>query len=257
VTEETTGAIGCIDGFKMHDYNAQGFCKRCGYEPRGSVKRPTKAQTASKKMEAQFTRQEAKEGISMLLLASQSVILAARPDLKEDALNPQERLLLSDALADEAFDSKTIHKYLAKLGQQKKHTKLLMVCMAIALPRLARRGIIPAEGMGELQSELVTSASSPTRPDGDTSGKPQPDWDTVPVESGGSPIPDRGNGIGKDDVGGMVAETAPLRDSTPNENGRSAIPDGRDSEIPSSYEEPTFESYRTKTRSSTRRSKAR
>jgi hypothetical protein len=256
VTDESLGTTGCVDGYKIHKYDAAGVCERCGYTAKG--KRPTTTnRTYTKKQETSFSRQEAKEGISMLLLASQSVILAARPDLKEDALNAQERMLLSDALADEAFESKVVHKYLAKLGQQKKHTKLMMVCMAIAIPRLARRGIIPQEGMGELQDELISQASTSTRPGRDTATGSEPEWTAVPVESGGSPIPNRGNGIGENDIGGIPTETTPLRSSTTDENGRSEFSNGSGGEVASSDEESPLESYRTKTRPYTRRSKAR
>jgi hypothetical protein len=258
---ESTIETGCIDGFKVHNFpNGSTICSRCGWD-KAKIKRSSRIsqekQSTSRKIssEPSFSRQEAKDGITMLLLASQTIILSARPDLKEDALNPQERMMLADALADEAFESTAVRKFLTKLGKQKKHTKLAMVCMAIMIPRLARHGLIPQDGMQELNDELIAQAGSSSRPDGNPTEGSETPWDAVSVESGGSPFPDRGNGFRQNDVSSVPSETAPLRSGVENENGRSEIRDASGSEIPLSDEKFTTESYRAKTGSTTSRQK--
>jgi hypothetical protein len=248
---------GCIDGFDRHSYNKQGVCIRCGVESknRGQYIRRNLNPTAAKRPTPEISRKDAQDGITMIILAAQTVVLTARPDLKEDALNPQERALLADALTEEAFQSVTVKRWLTKVGQQQKHAKLVMVLTAIAIPRLARRGFFPADSAGEMSGELITQASKTTGFSGDSPTGSETEWESVPVESGGSPFTNRGNGIGQNDFGGVVAETAPFRGGVTDESRRSEVSNGRDSEIPSLHVEPEIEPDRIKTGSHSSRPK--
>lgn len=250
---------GCLEGFKEHDFSGNSeFCKRCGMEksrikavkrapgrPPGSTNRP--------KVESALTKREAQEGISMMLLAAQTVIITARPEFKEDALSAKERELLADALTDEAMGSVTIKRWLTKVGQQQKHTKLFMVLIAIMMPRLMRRGIIPVDQ--ETSEQLIAEAAKTPGFSGDTANGSEIDFESVPVAAGGSPITNRGNGFGENNISGVVAETAPLRSGVENENGRREVSNGRGGEIPSVHVESETEPNRVEAGSSTRRPK--
>jgi len=260
----------CIEGRTTHQIS-NGICIHCGWIPQGKFQeskasekietevKVTKESTAKRpvgrpKSEPTISRKDAQDGITMILLAAQTIVLTARPDLKEDALNPQERALLADALTDEAFQSTQIKKFLVQVGKQQKHAKLFMVLTALAIPRLARRGLFPQETMQEMNDELIAQANSRTGFSGDSPTGSEIDWESVPVASGGSPFTNRRNGIGENNVSGVVAETAPLRSSVTDEIGRREIRNGSDHEVPSNDEKSPSKPDRVKTGSTTDRS---
>lgn len=67
--------------------------------------------------------------------------------LGEDALNPGEIGMLAVAAADEILANATLLKYYQSVGANVTgpHTKMAAALVAIALPRLARRGLVPDE----------------------------------------------------------------------------------------------------------------
>jgi hypothetical protein len=252
----------CVEGRSQHKYNPNGICLYCGYENpyynarKSAADRTSTTSTASRptstssvrRMEPAFSKKEAHDGIVMLLAVGQSLLLARAPELKEDALTPRERILLADALAEEATNSTSLHRWMAKVGKQKKHAKLGMVLMAIALPRLARHGMIPSEGIDDvaeqLASQLETGSSS--GPSGSSPTGPDVPWDAVPMAAGGSPFSDRRNGVGEVNLSGVAAESAPLRSDSENQDGRHSVAGTSNGEIPSSHEESTPKPHRVK-----------
>lgn len=253
--------IACIDGRSTHLYGPDGLCKFCGYERPYPEKKTSTVGSSSRstestrpvgtsftgtgasrvsRLEPAFTKKEAHDGIAMILAVGQQLLIARAPKLKEDALNARERALLADALAEEATQSTTLHRWLAKVGKQKKHAKLGMVLTAILLPRLARHGIIPNEGITEVQGELLDQLETGATPGfgrGSSTGS-EPSWDTVPVAAGGSPFVDRRNGQREVDFSGVAPETAPLRDHPSNEAGRDSVASSGGGQESSRDEEP-------------------
>jgi hypothetical protein len=246
----------CIEGYERHSYDKQGVCIRCGAESKnkGQYTRRNLGTAPTKKV-PEISRKDAQDGIAMIILAAQTVVLTARPDFKEDALNPQERALLADALTEEAFQSVTVKRWLTKVGQQQKHAKLVMVLTAIAIPRLARRGFFPAESAGEMSGEFIAQASKTTGFSGDSPTGSEAGWESIPVESGGSPFVNRGNGIGQNDFGGVAPETAPFRSGVEDESRRREIPDASGGEESPIYAKFAVEPDRIKTGSHTNRPK--
>lgn len=261
---------GCVSGRKTHSYGVDGECKHCGYKrpfperkatgtrssTSSTASRPTSTSPSStsstRRVEPAVSRRDTVDGIAFLLLTLQKVAIMRLPELKPDELTPKERLLLADALTDEAFESATIRRMLAKMSQQKKHAKLAFALTVIALPRMKRHGLIP-EGLEveEMASELADQSQARTSAGhgGGSSDGSELGWDAVPVAAGGSPFPDRGNGFGEINVSGLVDETAPIRGDSEDEVGRHQVARPSYRPIPSGDEEPETGSYRAATRS--------
>lgn len=73
----------------------------------------------------------------------------AYPPWREDALNFEEIGRLADALADEILHSEKLTAWVMKATKNSVHVKLGLVVAGIALPRMQRRGMIPAGMMPE------------------------------------------------------------------------------------------------------------
>lgn len=76
------------------------------------------------------------------------------PPWREDRLQHEEIGRLADALADEILYSERLTQWIVQAQKSSVHIKLAMVCASIALPRMARHGMLPAGMFGAPPSEV-------------------------------------------------------------------------------------------------------
>lgn len=104
--------------------------------------------TAARKPKLSHAKLVAQIGGGAMMLQGMA-FMAMGPELQakygDDALSMQEIALLADALADEVLANAYLSRMFAQLDKVGPHGKLLMVCASIAIPRLARHGVIPRE----------------------------------------------------------------------------------------------------------------
>jgi hypothetical protein len=86
-----------------------------------------------------------------VLVGTLNTIVASIPALRADALTPEEGPRLVWALDQWTQSSASGKRAMGKLAKRSAVIVLAGVCVGIALPRLARRGLIPAEILGGLE----------------------------------------------------------------------------------------------------------
>lgn len=143
----------------------------------------------------------------------------------EDRLSGTEIGKLTVALGDEALSNVELAKWLTKLGRGSAHSKLAMVLAEIAIPRMARRGLLPAELVNGLAN---IATPEPPPPDfGNDDGEREPDWTDSPpsvsVATGGTPDNDGGYRVGEIDPGSVPVETPPVPDNVSHKVGRRVL----------------------------------
>lgn len=74
---------------------------------------------------------------------------------KDDALNEKEMDVLSDALAQEAMSSDRIMRWMTTASKVTPHIALASAVIAISVPRLQRRGILPASELTPEQEAIL------------------------------------------------------------------------------------------------------
>jgi hypothetical protein len=158
-----------------------------------------------------------RQSIGLLIFGAQSIAVGLAPELEEDALSPDEINMLADAFADEADAYPRVKKWIASVQSTSTHAKLIVTLIAIAVPRLVRRGILP-EGSGELANFAVAmvpgSASSSDR--GDREREINPDEPRAenplifgggPDEGGQGPIPDGSDDASRENAVGSTVQS--------------------------------------------------
>lgn len=119
--------------------------------------------------------------------AIQGVVFGmVRPDWAGDALTPEESQALSVALADEIATNKRLREWLKKLQDAGPHARLAFVLTMIALPRLARHGMVPSFGGGQDRGEPGSPPSTYS------TGHPVPDepqWIDLDMTDGHAAVP--------------------------------------------------------------------
>lgn len=114
------------------------------------------------------------------------------PGLREDMLSAEEADAFADAIADEIDASPKLRAFVVKAMREGRHVKLIAVLVAIAWPRMARRGMlggmaavqhgVPVQppntpGMSPSQPPIPTAAAVP--PEATTYSQQQPEFHTV------------------------------------------------------------------------------
>jgi hypothetical protein len=87
--------------------------------------------------------QKVAQNVGICIVLLQGAVMQVRPDWAEDQLTPGELGELSYALTDELMSHERIVAWINKAAGAGVHIKLAMVCASIALPRMARRGLLP------------------------------------------------------------------------------------------------------------------
>ena len=100
---------------------------------------------------------------------------------KDDALDETEMTMLSDALTAETMNSDRIMNWMSRASSLTPHVLMIQACIAIAIPRLRRRGILPAatpltDEQKAAYDEYIRTAQTATESDGasDNPGAPVP-----------------------------------------------------------------------------------
>lgn len=138
------------------------------------------------------------------------------PPWEEDRLNPQEIALLSDALADEILPHKRLTEWITRFeAATGPHAKLVYIALVIAVPRMVKHGMIPAGAVPE--SWRPANAQ--------TAG------DTVPMEPGTTPGPDRYDGQWEVDAGQFAPGQADVLSGAEEQGGRDQVPGGGNGEV--------------------------
>lgn len=148
----------------------------------------------------------------------------------QDRLDASEITLLTEAIYGEIAQKPNLVIQLAKLASAKgAHARLLQACALVALPRLARRGLLP-EDMATALSLILQMAPLEDDIDGDGDGDGpgrQSGQDTAGLESGPASGGDWQDRAGQIDADRMAAETAPVRDDPQVKTGRRGVSGNR------------------------------
>lgn len=184
------------------------------------------------KREPQIVKQHVMEGVGLVVLAVNAGANLGLPYIKtrtgepvwtaEDQLTGTEIGRLTAALGDEVLTNRELAIWFTRLGKaagNNAHARLVMVMASIAMPRLARRGMIPEEFIGVINAINSGPAPAPAAPapvgapppgDGgfDFAGTPGDDIPPVPVASGRTPDDDGGHGE-REVQPGEVSEPSP------------------------------------------------
>lgn len=139
------------------------------------------------------------------------------PVWRDDALTHEEIGLLADALTDEIMSSERLLAQFIKMQKAGRHTKLAYAVAMIALPRLAKHGMIPG----------VNNADA------------APNGATGPVESGGAYGASGNDGQWEVYTGGGFTQSAPVFRGPEVQSGQGDVPVGDDGEVTYGNGRPT------------------
>lgn len=170
--------------------------KRRGRPP-GS-KNGTTTRTSSDKSPRRNSRTWIREQCSMLVGLG-NLALSISP-ARDDCLSDREMNLLTDALTAEAQASERILRWMTVAAGVSPHILLVQACVAIAVPRLQRRGLLPIpeltpEQAAELERMLNDNQRRTTA--GTNVGD---DAATVPMGTGPTPIDNWRHGFGENNA---------------------------------------------------------
>lgn len=122
-----------------------------------------------------------------MLVGAGNILLTLSP-FRADALDEREMTLLADALAAEAMSSERVLRWLTAAAGISPHFLLIQACVTIAIPRLARRGVLP-------RAAVRTNPDAGINPQSDipseNTGFEYPSVTPFPVEARGTPYADR------------------------------------------------------------------
>lgn len=169
----------------------------------------------------------------------------------EDALKPDEINLLANAGMHTVLKHPTVHIWFDRFMAVASSSELSVALAYVAVPRLARHGVLPEEIAAKF--ELMLSVFVMAQLEGVDGRVPTP----APMATGGAPEPDRGHGIGensiqnesstiKQDVDGILHDTAG--------NGLGELPGGGNPD-PESLRRSTAETPEVRIRATQRRSR--
>ena len=137
---------------------------------------------------------------------AQGIALMMLPEkYADDQLTMPEILALADAVTDEVMTSDYLLRMFGMLDKGGPHTKLAMVVGMIALPRLAKYGVLPSE----LEPAIRQLAAS-----------------TFSMVAGSTHDPDRGHGQREVDTSVDSPTVANLYDNLPVEGGFGQVRNG-------------------------------
>src|SRR5215472_10601590 len=215
----------CLGEYSFHRYGEDGKCIRpgCGMERQS---RASSGERAPARGPRAPSKAQIKQSLAMLIFGAQKFAIGMFPGLQEDELSRHEIAMLADVLADEAEAHPEAKRWIARVQTSSVHARLAFTLAMIAMPRLARRGILP-EGIDEGIDEFVLA--------------------TMAVAPGGAPGGDRGDGLGEIDPDGTGPEHAPLFYSGADEAGRRPVSSSNGKPARSSRGGPKVRSHRAAT----------
>jgi hypothetical protein len=169
-------------------HQGKGICERCSRAERRDVK---PAEQAPLRGPGKVTAAQQRNVKSMLVVAIAGAdALAARVAplywTAEDRLQQDETALLVKAIYAELEAWPKALMWIASAAEHGVHVQLAYALVMVALPRLMRRNLVPAD----VATLLFLAASQPQPP-------VQPGPDAVPVAAGPAPEPDRHDGNGQ------------------------------------------------------------
>lgn len=184
-----------------HRYGNESHCQRCGKDKPIANATGTRERRPARAT-SNVSKTQYKQSIALAISGSQNLFFAfIAPELAEDALQHDEIAMLADALTDEITASPRLVKFISDIRDKGgKHSKLIITLLLIALPRLARRGVIPG-GVDDLVKAALAVATGP------------------------APNSDRGDGERQVNVDESGTGTAYVPDSYADETGRRDVSD--------------------------------
>ncbi|MCU1492235.1 MAG: hypothetical protein JWM85_3640 [Acidimicrobiaceae bacterium] len=165
---------------------------------------------------------EVQRSIAGALGIANKGLLMLYPPWVEDQLQAQEIGQLAIALGDEVMQSKTLQKWFLSARTNNVHVKLGWTLAFIMVPRLQRRGILPAFS---LNPDDYTGANGAT----------------VPMERGGTPGTDWDNGFGEVNAGESFADRTEVYNSSQEQSGQDQVrQDNNSGDVPRPGRPKTF-----------------
>jgi hypothetical protein len=205
---------------------AEAAARRAG--PNGAAP-PLRPSTEPRRPRTPSKRKPTANQVEKVVVAATAVVQGVLceqlvPALKPDALTAEELGLWGKAAAAEILSSKTLLAWYQKAmgaGLTGPHARTTATLMLIALPRLARHGLIPEEVAAPIFNIVATVLLSDEFQASEQSGP-----GAVPGEAGGA-HPDHGsNGVGEVSLRAGAAGSAEVRDLLPVQGGRYPLVDG-------------------------------
>lgn len=122
-----------------------------------------------------ISKAQVQHGVSAVVIGIDAGLAYLVPDLwvtssipeQSDRLTEREIQMLTEAFSDEAMKHPRVLRFLANLTSLTDRLGIAGVCLMIALPRLARRGMIPRQFIPVLRDLLgtATEAQIPNEPE--------------------------------------------------------------------------------------------
>lgn len=184
--------------------------------------KPAAAERSPKRPPKGVTRAEAdqvKGALALALIGMDAAAAAVLPALwtAEDRLAEHETAKLVSAVYGELAAYPSLIHALANVAGQGTHVRLLLALASVAVPRLARRGLVPAH---VVMAVALMDMNMP--PPAEPADEPAP-APTVGLESGPAFDLSWSNGDGKEHASGAPVERAPVRDGAPVQAGQSDL----------------------------------
>ena len=191
------------------------------YRERNATKTPGVTVTRKPRGRRKPTANQIAQNVGSILEMGNEMALAMVPAYRVDALQPYEIQLLSQAAAAEILANAALLKWYQSVGSQitGPHTLAAAAIVAVALPRLARRGMVP-ERIAGMATGLALGMSNI----GADIGSNEPEGAAVPDAAG----PARGNhgddGVREIRVGPGAPGLALVPVDTPDQTGFDNVP---------------------------------
>jgi ribosomal protein S14 len=190
------------------DHEGHGLCRRCfnldrmertGISGGGNRKKEQPPFRGPSKISAAQAR-NVKTGLVLAIAGADAIAARAVPQhwTAEDRLQSDETTQLVKAIYAELESWPKALAWLAAAAEQGVHVQLAYAIAMVALPRLMRRGLVPADVAGFIF--LAASQPQPGAADGPTAD----------VAAGSASQPHRHNGNGQVDASGVPDLIAPL-----------------------------------------------
>jgi len=194
----------CIEcGQTDKEHVGKGICIRCRDKHRTTSRH---GQAPVRGGTAKLSPQKQRNVKSLLVLTiaggdAAAARLAPKYWTAEDRLQQDETAALTKAIYAELEAQPKVIEWLARIAEQGVHGQLAYTVAMVALPRLVRRGLVPADVAMALYFAGASAAAS-----GAPAGPAPAD-----VESGPAPVDHRDNGYGQVNVGEFASAGAPIR----------------------------------------------
>ena len=205
----------CIEcGGTDKEHVGKGLCIRCRDKHRAAGSKKAGGEHAPLRGTAKLSAAKQRNVKSLLVLTVAGLDMGAARLVPqhwtaEDRLQQDETASLVKAIYAELESWPKVIEWIAAAAEQGVHAQLGLAIAMVALPRLVRRNLVPADVAFAVL--LATSQAG--------ANQPQPQPDPVPVAAGADGQPDRHDGNGQVYAGFVPGRDAPIHSGVSEQAG--------------------------------------